>query len=304
MDGLPCRRLSADSASHSGSGSRGESVLAAFAIAERGYPVGGSDMSNDVPATGAVGGAEVMRTLAARSIEAGRPLGWYEELYAAADAGAIAVPWDHGVPTSLLAQWLQRRLARLAVGSRAVVIGCAYGDDAELVEAHGFETTAFDIAPSAIAAARRRHLGSTVHYAVADLLALPDRWHRHFDLVVECTTIQSMPPQLHVPAAAAVASLCADGALSSSSRACGPILRSQARRGCWPRTRSGSSLWTVSCSKPSRQFRRQAERGGEPSSVVPIRGSGKPTRASPKPYVYAGVGLVDRRGWLLMQALP
>lgn len=150
-------------------------------------------MPNDVPAGGGGGGAEVMRTLAARSIATGRPLGWYEELYAAADAGVAVVPWDHGVPTSLLAEWLQWRVARRAGAGRAVVIGCAYGDDAELVAAQGFETTAFDIAPSAIAAARRRHPGSSVHYVEADLLALPDQWRRQFDLVVECTTVQSMP---------------------------------------------------------------------------------------------------------------
>lgn len=168
-------------------------------------------MSNDIPAGGRVSGADLMRSVAARSIASGRPLGWYEELYAAAEAGAAVVPWDHGAPTSLLVDWLQKRVARHAATGRAVVIGCAYGEDAELVAAQGFETTAFDVSPSAIGAAQRRHPGSTVHYVEADLLALPSQWRRRFDLVVECTTIQSLPPEFHTRAAAAVASLCADG---------------------------------------------------------------------------------------------
>lgn len=262
-------------------------------------------MSNDVPATGAVGGAEVMRTLAARSIKAGRPLDWYEELYAAADAGAAAVPWDHGVPTSLLAQWLQRRVTRLAGGGRAVVIGCAYGDDAELVAAHGFETTAFDIAPSAIAAAQRRHPDSTVNYVEADLLALPDHWRRHFNLVVECTTVQSMPPQLHAPAAAAVASLCADGGtvvviarMRTDPEVPGPPwllaedeIRQFAVDGVVLETLEtvrapGGTRWRAQLNRPNPRV----------SQPPPARRLG--SMAMP---VWVLVGLVDRRGWLLMQ---
>lgn len=52
---------------------------------------------------------------------------------------------------------------------RAVVIGCAYGDDAELVASYGF------------------------------------------DVIIECTTSQSLPPELHDRAAHAVASLCVPG---------------------------------------------------------------------------------------------
>jgi len=34
-----------------------------------------------------------------------------------------------------------------------------------------------------------------VRYVAADLLDLPSRWRRAFDIVVECTTVQSLPPE-------------------------------------------------------------------------------------------------------------
>lgn len=168
-------------------------------------------MSSDGPTAHHAGGTELMRALAASSIAAGRPLDWYEELYAAAEAGIVAVPWDHGVPTPLLVDWLDKRLGPDEAAGKAVVVGCAYGDDAELVASRGFDTTAFDVSASAVVAAQRRHPDSDVHYVRADLLDLPARWRRRFDLVIESTTVQSIAPRFHAPAAAAIASLCADG---------------------------------------------------------------------------------------------
>lgn len=169
-------------------------------------------MPSDDPVRGPTSGINMMRSLAARSSASGRPHGWYEELYAAAEAGLVEVPWDHGEPTALLVEWLGTRNPRNeTTAGGAVVVGCAYGDDAELLARHGYATTAFDVSASAIAAAQRRHPGSSVDYVRADLLDLPSRWLRRFDLVIECTTVQSMPAEFHSRAAAAVASLCADG---------------------------------------------------------------------------------------------
>lgn len=149
---------------------------------------------------------ELMRQLATAALADGRPLDWYEDLYTSGE-----VPWDHGEPTPLLVDWLEERLAGATGRGRAVVVGCAYGDDAELVAAHGFDTTAFDISPSAVHRARERHPASTVRYEQADLLDLPSAWRHAYDLVIECTTLQCLPPELHEQAAAGVASLCATG---------------------------------------------------------------------------------------------
>lgn len=147
-----------------------------------------------------------MRQLAATALADGRPLDWYEELYISGE-----VPWDHGEPTPLLVDWLAERFGGGTGRGRAVVVGCAYGDDAELIAAHGFDTTAFDISASAVRQARERHPKSTVRYEQADLLDLPGEWRYAYDLVIECTTLQCLPPELHERAAAGVASLCTTG---------------------------------------------------------------------------------------------
>ncbi|MFT4166176.1 MAG: methyltransferase domain-containing protein [Microlunatus sp.] len=122
------------------------------------------------------------------------------------------MPWDHCEPTPILVDWLTGRCpdARSS-GSRAIVVGCGYGNDAEFVASLGFTTTAFDISETAVKTARKRHEHTDVDYQQADLLALPNSWLRGFDLVVESTTLQCLPPDLHNQAAAAVAALCAPG---------------------------------------------------------------------------------------------
>ncbi|SDS62958.1 class I SAM-dependent methyltransferase [Microlunatus soli] len=154
-------------------------------------------------------GQQRMQQLATSAIADGRPLAWYDQLYA--EAGEV--PWDHREPTPYLVEWLAERFPGDPPRGRAVVVGCAFGDDAELVARHGFTTTAFDISSSAIRAAQRRHPDSPVHYCRADLLDLPADWDRHFDLVIECTTLQCLPPQLHREAAGGIASLCAPGGM-------------------------------------------------------------------------------------------
>jgi SAM-dependent methyltransferase len=136
--------------------------------------------------------------------------GWFEPLYAAAAAGDAVVPWDDGAPSPLLVEWTAAR-GLDGRGRRAVVVGCGLGDDAEHVASLGFDVVAFDIAPTAIAGARRRFPESAVSYVVADLLDLPDDWRRAFDLVVEHITVQALPDPPRAAAIAAVASLVAEG---------------------------------------------------------------------------------------------
>ena len=83
---------------------------------------------------------------------------------------------------------------------RALVVGAGTGWDAELIADLGYDTTAFDISPTAVEAARQSHPGSKAEYVTADLLAPPAEWHHAFDLVVEIYTVQALPIELQ-PAA-------------------------------------------------------------------------------------------------------
>ena len=135
---------------------------------------------------------------------------WFERLYAAAETGEAEVPWDRGGPNPFLEQWVRER-APQGAGRRALVVGTALGDDAELLAARGFAVTAFDVAPTAIEAARRRFPGSSVDYRVADLLDLPEEWREAFDLVAECITVQALPVSWRERVIDAIASTVAPG---------------------------------------------------------------------------------------------
>ncbi|MBM0123641.1 class I SAM-dependent methyltransferase [Pimelobacter simplex] len=138
----------------------------------------------------------------------GEPSGMFEAIYAGAEAGLAQPPWDHGAPRPQLVEWAEGR-ALTGGGREALVVGCGYGSDAEYLAQLGYRTTGFDFAPTAIAAARRKHPASTVDYLVADVLDLPPEWQGRFDLVVESLTVQSMPPQQHQAAARRISALVA-----------------------------------------------------------------------------------------------
>ncbi len=158
-------------------------------------------------------GPDDIERLIARARDEQDPTGWFEQLYAAAQAGDAVVPWDRGGPHPLLEAWAHgREPAR--EGERALVVGCGLGGDAELVAGLGFETTAFDVSPTAVRAARERHPGSAVRYLAADLLDAPREWRGAFDFVLESLTVQSLPDPPRATAIARVADLVApDGTL-------------------------------------------------------------------------------------------
>jgi SAM-dependent methyltransferase len=148
--------------------------------------------------------------LSTAAIDGGRPTAWFDELYAAAVAGDVSMPWERDEPHPLLREWAQRSTPA-GEGRRAVVVGCGLGADAEYLSSLGFRTTGFDISPTAVRVAAERHPGSSVSYVTADLLALPATWQRAFDLVVEVYTLQAVPDPPRTEAAQAVASLVAAG---------------------------------------------------------------------------------------------
>ena len=148
--------------------------------------------------------------LAAASLAAGDPTGWFEQLYAEAGAGTAHVPWDVPRPSKLLAEWA-RDAAVTGAGRRALVVGCGLGRDAEFLAGLGFTTTAFDISVTAVRTARERHPDSPVEYAVADLLDPPPQWRGGFDLVCESNNVQALPKPVRDRAIANVGPLVAPG---------------------------------------------------------------------------------------------
>jgi SAM-dependent methyltransferase len=107
-------------------------------------------------------------------------------------------------------EWLEREAPP---PGRALDIGCGLGDSAEDLARRGFEVVAFDVSPTAIDEARCRFASSRVDYRVADLLRLPAGFAGAFDLVIECYTLQVLPPEARAEAAVALRRLPRPGGL-------------------------------------------------------------------------------------------
>ena len=146
------------------------------------------------------------------------PLGWFDSIYSDAEGDHNAVFWADLTPSPYLVEWLKNNPLG-ALTKKAIAIGCGVGDDAEAMAAFGYEVTAFDIAPTAIALCKNRYKESKVHYLVADLFEYPEEWVEGFDLVYECNTIQVLPGKYRKQAMDAMVSLMAkDGTLLVSCR--------------------------------------------------------------------------------------
>lgn len=144
-------------------------------------------------------------------LDAGEPEVGFEEIYARAGDDLAAVPWASLAPHPALLAWLDR--TQEGVHEQALVVGCGLGDDAEEVSRRGYQVSAFDLAPTAIARCRQRFPYSSVDYRVADLFALPDAWREAFDLVVEARTLQSLPLDQRAGAVAAIVATVRRGGL-------------------------------------------------------------------------------------------
>lgn len=133
---------------------------------------------------------------------------WFDGVYRAAAGDPAAVPWADLRPNPMMVSWLNAEAPGLIrPGSRVAVVGCGLGDDVSELACRGYDAVGFDVSPAAVEWARRRfpNLGASI--IQADLLALPSRLLRRFDLVVENYTLQALPPSLRETAARAVASL-------------------------------------------------------------------------------------------------
>jgi SAM-dependent methyltransferase len=141
---------------------------------------------------------------------AGEPT--FEEIYARAGPDLGAVPWASLAPMPALVDWLDRQpLPREREPAKALIVACGLGDDAEEVSRRGYQVTAFDLVPAAIAHCHERFPDSAVDYQVADVFQLPVNWQRRFGLVVEIRTLQSLPLDERAEAAASIAATVAPG---------------------------------------------------------------------------------------------
>ena len=160
------------------------------------------------------------RSLARAAIGRGEPLAWLEQLYAQVEsAGHSVVPWADLEPNPNLVAWLDREQLDGA-GKSALVVGCGLGDDAEELCRRGFQVTAFDVSPSAVAQAAKRFPESAVEYVAADLFEPPQEWTRRYDLVHEAYTLQVLPRGLRAKAVGQLAGFVSpDGILLMIARA-------------------------------------------------------------------------------------
>ncbi|MFM2312637.1 MAG: hypothetical protein RLZZ04_1913 [Cyanobacteriota bacterium] len=149
-------------------------------------------MSEQIPKTT----EQKVTSLAKISVDPQDPTSWFEPLYANAKGDTAQVPWAKNQAHPYLQQWLTThppQTERKIEGKSALVIGCGLGDDAELLASIGYQVTAFDISPTAIAWCQQRFPLSTVNYLVADLFDLDPQWQGKYDFIFECKTIQALP---------------------------------------------------------------------------------------------------------------
>ena len=147
-------------------------------------------------------------SLASQAIAQDNPTSWFEPLYAEANGDTTLVPWAKNKAHPYLTEWLATNKIQ-GNNQSALVIGCGLGDDAEALAKVGYQVTAFDISPTAIAWCQQRFPDSRVSYLVGDLLAANKSWQAKFDLVYECRNIQALPISVRLPVIEAISSFVA-----------------------------------------------------------------------------------------------
>lgn len=110
----------------------------------------------------------------------------WETLYQQKDTG-----WDRGEISPALHHWLET--GRLVAGQRVLIPGCGRGYEVVELAKRGFDVTALDLAPSAIAAVKQALYDAnlTATLICSDLFDYqPDK---NFDVIYEQTCLCALP---------------------------------------------------------------------------------------------------------------
>ena len=134
------------------------------------------------------------------------PLSWFEELYSSARGDDSWIPWSDGSPSPFVVEWVIGKPP-----GRALVVGCGLGEDAVFLEKNGWDVVAFDLSPTAVEWAKKRHEKSSIEWVVADLLNPPDEWISQFELVLEVHILQAIPENIRNKAAKILPIFVAEG---------------------------------------------------------------------------------------------
>lgn len=104
--------------------------------------------------------------------------------------------WDLGQPAPPFVSWLQSENA--PPPGKAIVLGSGPGYEAMLFAEYGFEVTAVDFAPSAIAQASQMaaERGLSIQFLQRDIFDLVPEFAGQFDYVVEHTCFCAIDPSL------------------------------------------------------------------------------------------------------------
>ncbi|WP_269526167.1 methyltransferase domain-containing protein [Coraliomargarita parva] len=94
-------------------------------------------------------------------------------------------PWDKGMPSPPLMEFLKRR----QIAGTVLIPGCGLGHDVRLLAGQGAKVLGMDIAPAAVERARRVPPVADERFEAADFLTLPDEYVGRFDWVIEHTCL-------------------------------------------------------------------------------------------------------------------
>ncbi len=105
------------------------------------------------------------------------------------------IDWDHGGPSPVLAELLDRLPRGLWGSGEVLVPGCGLGHDVAMLAAAGLPALGVDLLPTAIGLAREQRGLEPGRFVVGDLFADDWRAGRRFSAVWEHTCLCAMPPE-------------------------------------------------------------------------------------------------------------
>ncbi len=104
---------------------------------------------------------------------------------------AHEIPWDRGAPNPQLLQWLE---SGALAPCRILVPGCGTGHEVAVLAQRGFDVTALDYAPAAIALTAKRLEDASARATLVEADALAWSPARPFDAIYEQTCLCALHP--------------------------------------------------------------------------------------------------------------